>query len=153
MDANDMKLLKPLVDEREVLTERLVKDYGYTHQLLDAMTEDEFFEWASRVIPEVEPMPLSQTAKADAGKPDYTLVPPAILDGIAAVRAYGTEKYHDPDNWRTVSANRHWKAVLRHIRAMLDDRNAVDKESGLPHIDHALCDLAFLRQLMMEGKA
>ena len=30
-----------------------------------------------------------QTAKSDAGKPTYTLVPPAILDSIEAVRARG----------------------------------------------------------------
>lgn len=37
-----------------------------------------------------------QTAKSDAGKPTYTLVPPAILDSIEAVRAYGNRQVPRP---------------------------------------------------------
>ena len=43
-----------------------------------------------------------QSAKADAGKIRPTLVPPALIEAVAAVREYGCSKYGDPDNWRRV---------------------------------------------------
>ena len=92
----------------------------------------------------------NQTAKSDAGKPTYTLVPPAILDGIEAVRAYGNRKYHDPDNWRQVEPQRYWEACLRHARAAWNDYTAKDPESGLLHIEHMACNLAFLLQFISE---
>ena len=44
-----------------------------------------------------------QTAKADAGKLQITLVPRQIIRDIAEVRMYGNEKYGDPDNWKRSS--------------------------------------------------
>ncbi len=82
--------------------------------------------------------------KSDQGKPDYTLVPPDILDAIEAVREYGVRKYNDPENWKTVEPGRYWKAILRHTRAAWDDPEKIDPESGLPHIWHIACNLAFL---------
>lgn len=145
------------MDIREQTTERLISEHGFTHQLLDPMTEDEFFELAERVIDDdiyaIEGIPLDQKAKADKGKLRYTLIPPAALDGIATVREYGCRKYGDPENWRQVEAHREFDAAIRHIRAMWDDLKATDAESGLLHIDHALTDLAFVRQLIAEDKA
>lgn len=43
-----------------------------------------------------------QKAKADAGKPRPTLVPVSLIEAVTAVRMYGNEKYHDPENWRQV---------------------------------------------------
>ena len=40
----------------------------------------------------------NQTAKADLNKPKLSLVPTEIINCIARVREYGTEKYHDPEN-------------------------------------------------------
>ena len=44
-----------------------------------------------------------QSAKADNGKPILTHVPPQIILEIEKVRAYGCQKYSDPENWRRVS--------------------------------------------------
>ena len=93
----------------------------------------------------------NQEAKADAGKPQLTLVPPQILFAIERVRQYGNQKYHSPDNWKTVEAQRYWEAILRHVVAAWDDYTAVDEESGLRHIDHAACNLSFLIA-MVEGE-
>lgn len=82
--------------------------------------------------------------KADQGKPDYTLVPAQVLDAIEAVREYGVKKYSDPLNWQTVSPDRYWKAILRHVRAAWNDPTKVDEESGLPHLWHIACNLAFM---------
>lgn len=88
-----------------------------------------------------------QTAKADAGKPEITLVPRKIIWDIARIRMYGNEKYGDPDNWKDVSQKRYRDALMRHILLYLDDPHGVDEESGLPHLWHAACNIAFLCEM------
>ena len=85
-----------------------------------------------------------QTAKADAGKLQLTLVPRNVIKAIAKVRMYGTEKYHDPENWKRVSKQRYKDAAFRHFLAYLDDPESIDEESGLPHLWHLACNIAFL---------
>ena len=85
-----------------------------------------------------------QTAKADAGKAQLTLVPRKIIWDIAAIREYGNEKYGDPENWRQVSDERYRNAAFRHFLAYLDDPNSVDQESGMPHLWHLACNIVFL---------
>ena len=88
-----------------------------------------------------------QTAKADAGKLPLTMVPRGIIRAIAAVRRYGNEKYGDPENWRTVEPQRYRDAAFRHFLAYLDDPAGVDDESGLPHLWHLACNIAFLVEM------
>ena len=90
-----------------------------------------------------------QEAKADSGKPQLTLVPRKILFDIARVREYGTKKYGDPDNWKQVEIQRYRDAAFRHFLAYLDDPTGFDEESGLPHLAHLACNIAFLCE--MEG--
>jgi len=94
----------------------------------------------------------SQEAKTDAGKPQLTLVPKEIIYRIAEVRRYGVMKYPDggKDNWRRVEPQRYWDACVRHIIAALDDYKKTDEESGLLHLSHAACNLAFLLEMMKE---
>ena len=89
------------------------------------------------------------TAKADTGKPRPTLVPVSLIRAVTAVREYGTAKYHDPENWRTVEPQRYRDALYRHWLSYLDDPHGVDAESGLPHLWHVACNVAFL--IEMEG--
>jgi hypothetical protein len=95
------------------------------------------------------PKTPDQTAKADVGKPQLTLVPRRILFDIARIREYGNNKYGDPENWRTVEPQRYRDAAFRHLLAYLDDPAGVDDESGLPHLWHLACNIAFLCE--MEG--
>lgn len=88
-----------------------------------------------------------QEAKADAGKPQLTLVPRAILPAIARVREYGTMKYGDPENWKQVDKQRYCDAMFRHLLSYLDDPTGTDEESGLPHLWHLACNVAFLCEL------
>lgn len=89
-----------------------------------------------------------QTAKADAGKAKLTLVPRQIIWDIARVREYGTAKYHnDPENWKNVEKERYKDAAYRHFLAYLDDEDSVDKESGIKHLYHLACNIAFLCEL------
>lgn len=90
-----------------------------------------------------------QEAKADAGKPRPTLVPVSLIEAVASIREYGVAKYHDPDNWAKVEPQRYRDAMFRHWLAYLKGEK-LDPESGLPHLHHCACNLAFL--IEMEGK-
>jgi hypothetical protein len=85
--------------------------------------------------------------KSDEGKPKLTLVPRKIIFDVAKIREYGVKKYHDPDNWKTVEPERYRDAAFRHFMAYLDDPNGVDEESGLPHLWHLACNIAFLCEM------
>lgn len=85
-----------------------------------------------------------QAAKADAGKPRLTLVPTAIIRAVAAVREYGNRKYGDPENWRQVDVQRYRDAAYRHLLDYIDNPRGADAESGLPHLWHLACNVAFL---------
>ena len=87
-----------------------------------------------------------QVAKADAGKLRLTLVPTEIIKNIARVRMYGIERYPNGgnDNWKTVEPERYREALYRHLLAYIDNPFSVDEESGLPHLWHLACNVAFL---------
>ena len=89
----------------------------------------------------------NQEAKADAGKPRPTLVPVSAIRAIMAVREYGCQKYHDPDNWRKVDPQRYRDAACRHLLDYLEDHQAKDAESGLPALWHLPCNIAFLVEM------
>lgn len=89
----------------------------------------------------------NQTAKADAGKPQLTMVPRKIIWAIAKVRMYGNKKYGDPENWRQVEPQRYRDAMMRHMLQYLDDPDGVDEESGLPHLWHLATNCAFLCEM------
>ena len=91
----------------------------------------------------------NQTAKKDAGKPRLTFVPQQIIYDVARVREYGNAKYLDPDNWQTVEIERYRDSMYRHMLDYLESPQGLDKDSGLPHIAHLACNVAFLCE--MEG--
>ena len=93
-----------------------------------------------------------QEAKADAGKPDLTLVPRRIIWDIAEVREYGNKKYHSSDNWKQVKPERYRAAAFRHFLAYLDDPYRVDMESGISHLSHLACNIAFLCEMEHANK-
>lgn len=88
----------------------------------------------------------AQEAKADAGKPRPTLVPVSLIEAVASIREYGVAKYHDPENWRKVEPQRYRDAMFRHWLAYLKGEK-LDPESGLPHLHHCACNLAFLIEM------
>lgn len=105
-----------------------------------------------RIIPLAEGAKLvrevaDQTAKADAGKLQITLVPTRIIEDIAEVRMYGNKKYHDPNNWKQVEIERYRDALCRHLLAYMRDPKSVDEESGIPHYKHMACNMAFICEM------
>lgn len=99
------------------------------------------------IIEELSKEETDQAVKADSGKPQLTLVPRQILFDIARVREYGAKKYGDPDNWKQVEIQRYRDAAFRHFMAYLDDPQGNDEESGLPHLAHLACNIAFLCEM------
>ncbi len=89
----------------------------------------------------------NQSAKADCGKPQLSLVPTKILEAIARVREYGNRKYKSKDNWKTVEIERYRDAAFRHWAQYIDDPKSRDEESGLPHLWHVACNISFLVSL------
>ncbi|MBS0599493.1 MAG: hypothetical protein JSR92_19725 [Proteobacteria bacterium] len=92
-------------------------------------------------------------ARFNTGKSEYYQIPLFALDGVAQVLMYGAKKYA-PGNWMkgqpwTVVYN----SMMRHLRDWQRGED-LDPESGLPHIDHILCNAIFLsayRDLYPEG--
>lgn len=91
-----------------------------------------------------------QNAKADSGKPTLSLVPKEIIYEIEKVRSYGVKKYKHPDNWKNVEMERYHEALLRHTMAVWNDIGARDEESGLLHLSHIACNVAFLLEMIKD---
>ncbi|MDD4096533.1 MAG: DUF5664 domain-containing protein [Oscillospiraceae bacterium] len=85
--------------------------------------------------------------KKATGKPRLSLVPPSLIEAVGRVRTYGTEKYGSPDNWKQVDPELFKDALMRHICDYLRDPLSVDAESGLPHLEHIACNVAFLLEM------
>ena len=91
-----------------------------------------------------------QAVKFDDGKPPLSLISRTALEEEAKVMAYGAAKYAR-DNWRAgMGFSRLMDACLRHVYAFADGED-LDKETGLSHLAHARCCLAFL--LEYQGKS
>ncbi|HIP58739.1 MAG TPA: hypothetical protein EYH00_05495 [Archaeoglobus profundus] len=88
---------------------------------------------------------MDKGLKYDDGKLRYDLIPPKALEELAKVITYGAKKYK-PNSWRNVEPYRYEAALFRHIQEWRKG-NKIDKESGLPHLAHALANLVFLIEL------
>lgn len=84
-----------------------------------------------------------QSAKADLGKPKITKCPTDIIRAISVIREFGDRKY-EPDSWKNVDPQRYRDAMMRHALLYIDDPYGLDEESGLPHLWHMACNIAFL---------
>lgn len=85
------------------------------------------------------------TARANAGKPKWHLLPINLLKGVVNVLEYGARKYA-PWNW---AKGGKWStpidSAFRHIFAFYWLGEDIDPESGEHHLDHAICNLLFAR--------
>lgn len=84
------------------------------------------------------------TARANGGKVRYSLVPMHLLYGAAKVFVFGMKKYAEwnwtkGSNWSSA-----FDSLLRHLLKWWYCGEDLDEESGLHHLDHAMCNLLFL---------
>lgn len=91
------------------------------------------------------------TAKTDTGKDRLDLLPYAGLASAAKAFEYGMSQYGH-NNYRNAKSYRPFLAAgIRHIMKELDGE-AVDKDSGLNHICHALACLLMAEDIKSQGK-
>jgi hypothetical protein len=82
--------------------------------------------------------------KYDSDKPRMDLLPPRALLEVAKVLSFGASKYA-PGNWKRVDdlQARYTAAALRHLADHMINPNAVDEESHIDTLAHAICCLMF----------
>ena len=86
---------------------------------------------------------LIEGTKFDQGKTRIDLLPPEFVIAVSKILTYGSVKYED-HNWRKgIAYSRVAGALLRHLFAYLGGE-IQDPETGMSHLWHAACNLAFL---------
>lgn len=89
---------------------------------------------------------VEEFLKFDAEKLRYDLIPPSATKALAEVLTFGARKYK-PNNWKNCQdPERYLAALIRHIEAYRSGEE-LDADSGLPHLAHAMTNLAFLLEL------
>jgi hypothetical protein len=82
-------------------------------------------------------------ARFNDGKPDWSLLPMWTLEDELRVWMYGREKYA-AWNWaKGMPWSVPFACLMRHMAAWQAGEEC-DKESGLPHLAHAMCNLRML---------
>lgn len=127
---------------------KAAKAFPEASSLPDKPRQDVWTEEQPEITPPDEQKPEAPAAKSDAGKIRPTLVPTSLILAVAEIREYGARKYGDPENWRKVEPQRYKDAAYRHWLRYLSGEER-DGESGLPHLWHLACNIAFL--IDMEG--
>lgn len=95
---------------------------------------------------------ITDGLKHDGGKLRLDLVPAEIIEAVGAVRTYGVEKYGEEYSYRKVEPKRYRSALMRHIAKWLKEPHGIDEDSGLPHLYHVACNVAFLLELDKESE-
>lgn len=89
---------------------------------------------------------VEQFMKFDGDKVRYDLVPPSAIKAIAEVLTFGARKYK-PNNWKQCEEqDRYVAALYRHLEAWRSGE-VNDTNSDMPHLAHAMTNLAFLLEL------
>ena len=95
-------------------------------------------------------MNRNQEHKADGDKIMMELIPTTALVSLGNVLTYGAKKY-EPNSWQRVERERYVGALLRHFVAYMNNPTGRDEESGLMHIEHVLCNAAFLNDMAQKA--
>lgn len=97
--------------------------------------------------------------KYDQNKNRLDLVPVGPIEAVGRVRTYAISKYGQDgvDGWHKIDSakDRYYAALLRHLFAWRRGEKIDDKESGgsgLPHLEHVLCNAFFLHELENKDK-
>lgn len=85
-----------------------------------------------------------QGMKFDDDKVRLELLPPEALWGTAKILTFGAKKYADRNWEKGINYSRVYGAMLRHMTAWWMGENE-DPETGLSHLHHAACCVAFLQ--------
>lgn len=81
--------------------------------------------------------------KYDGGKTRLDLVPVTLTEGVGEVLTFGAQKY-SAHNWRQgIAYSRILGSIERHYSEFKRGID-IDPESGLSHLKHLACNVAFL---------
>lgn len=90
-----------------------------------------------------EELAMTEGLKYDQNKPRMELISPIALFELSKVLTFGAKKYADR-NWENGFVwSRAIGAILRHTFQYLSGETN-DKETGLSHMSHVLCEAMFL---------
>ena len=92
-----------------------------------------------------------KATKHDERKPRISNIPGKVLMSVARVFDFGAKKYDRYNYRRGMEWSRYYDACVRHITSWFDGGD-FDDESGLHHIDHAICCLIMLRANIIEDQ-
>ena len=83
-------------------------------------------------------------SRYNKGKRKWSLVHYKSLEPLVEVLEFGAEKY-SPENWKKgLDKKEILESMMRHLTALMDGEEN-DKESGLHHIGHIMCNAMFYR--------
>lgn len=92
---------------------------------------------------------IKQALRFNEGKLRYDLIPPSAIKGLAEVLTYGHNKYSEKGGEKNWERGLPWESVgaslMRHLEKWRNGED-YDQESGLLHIDHVLCNAAFVKE-------
>jgi hypothetical protein len=116
------------------------------------VTEEFALDMLDRISSENWREPV-EGVKHDSGKARIELVPPEVVFAVAHVLTFGAVKYNDR-NWELgMSWGRVFGALMRHLWAWWGGKGPttksflfedLDSETGMSHLWHAACCIAFL---------
>ena len=86
---------------------------------------------------------MGEGRKDDGGKARHDLIPPELPDAVAQVLAFGASKYGERNWEKGMNWGRPFAALMRHMWAWWRGE-ANDTETGMSHLWHAACCIAFL---------
>ena len=95
-------------------------------------------------------------AKYDAGKLKFSFLNLKYLYGMIKVLMFGAQKYQ-AHSWMDVKNGevRYWEALMRHMVEMQEadgtiNLDALDSETGKPHLWHVQCNAYFLEKFRQD---
>lgn len=87
--------------------------------------------------------PTTEGRKDDGGKARHDLIPPELPEAISAVLTFGASKYGERNWEKGMNWGRPFAALMRHMWSWWRGEKA-DPETGMSHLWHAGCCIAFL---------
>jgi len=81
------------------------------------------------------------------GKSEWGLVDWEIVEDMVSVLEFGKRKYSDWNWFKGLYVVATIESLLRHTFAILRGED-IDKDSGLPHYAHIMCNAMFLGRMM-----
>jgi len=79
----------------------------------------------------------------NSGKPRFTLISPYAMSGLVDVLGHGAKEYGDRNWEKGLPVEEILDSMNRHQNSLMKGE-LIDKDSGLPHADHILCNAMFL---------